>query len=122
MTKILAGKLTFALAGLFAFGQAQAHPSQVATYVYYSGTQPVGQSILSCEGFSQHWGSAPLANQAGAVSVVYSCATGSAIRIIIPTSVDPWVQANFCNTTGICDEGPGLVNGAGVLVPGFNSN
>jgi len=32
--KILAAKLTFALASLFAFGQVQAPPSQVLTSVY----------------------------------------------------------------------------------------
>lgn len=123
MKKLLAGKLTFALVGLFALGQAHAIPSQVATYVYYNGTQPVGQSIRNCDGTAQHWGSAPLATQASAVSVVYACPSMAAKRVIFPTSIDPWVQANFCLTASICDEGPRpIVGTTGPLEPGFNSD
>jgi hypothetical protein len=122
MKKFLAAKFALAAAGLFALGRAQALPSQVVTYVYYSGTTPIGQSIRGCDTAAEHWGTATLATQPAAVSVTYSCATRTAIRVSFPTSIDPWVQANFCNTTGICEVGPQEIAGGGVLESGLFSN
>jgi hypothetical protein len=122
MKKLLAGKFALAIAGLFALGQAHAVPSQVVTYVYYNGTVPIGQSIRGCDSAAEHWGTATLATQSQAVAVAYSCATRTAIRVTFPTSIDPWVQANFCNTTGICELGPQEIQGGGVLVPGMFSD
>jgi hypothetical protein len=122
MKKLLVSQFVLAVAGLFALGQAHALPSQVVTYVYYSGTTPIGQSIRGCDSAAEHWGTATLATQSSAVAVTYSCATRNAIRVSFPTSIDPWVQANFCNTTGICEVGPQEITGGGVLVPGLFSD
>ena len=122
MKKLLAAKFSLVAAGLFALGQAQAVPSQVVTYVYYSGTTPIGQSIRGCDSPAEHWGTATLATQSQAVAVAYSCATRTAIRVTFPTSIDPWVQANFCNSTGICELGPQEIQGGGVLLPGMFSD
>jgi hypothetical protein len=118
-----ARKAAFALLGLglCTVGAAQAVPASVVTYVYYSGAQPVGQSILYCNGIQQHWGQALLADQHNAVAVTYSCSSGNATRISYPTNLDPSVKANFCNT-GICEVGPEPIPGAGELLPGLFSD
>jgi len=97
-------------------------PSNVATYVYYSGTQIIGQSILYCDGKQQHWGDAFLDNQQNAVQVLFSCSSGQTTRVSYPVGLDPWVKANFCSTTNQCEVGPWPVNGHGALLMGYTSD
>lgn len=108
--------------GVFVAGEAKALPTTVNSYVFYSGTQIVGQSILYCDGTPQHWGDAPSTGIHNAVAVTYSCGNGNATRVSYPTTIDPWIHANFCLQSGVCEVGPKAVPEAGVFEPGLYSD
>lgn len=91
---------------------ALAVTTKATIYVFYSGTQAVGQSILYCDNQTQHWGDASQHNLGNAVSVTYSCDTDMATYVGYPAAIDPWVKTNFCGSTGICDGGPNPIIGA----------
>lgn len=96
-------------------GKANAVTTTGRTYVFYSGTQVIGQSLLYCNNDQKHWGDASQYNLINAVSVSYSCDTGFVIRVAYPANIDPWVKANFCSQTQACQTGPWPVAGAPAL-------
>lgn len=102
--------------------EAEALPANVVSYVFYSGAQPIGQSIRYCNGNAQHWGDARSSNLANAVAVTFSCSTGLTTHVAYPAAIDPWVTANFCSESGLCEVGPWPVPGAGTLLPGLYSD
>ncbi|GAA0901908.1 hypothetical protein KR767_05715 [Luteibacter anthropi] len=122
MRKLSAGLAGIFVTGMLMAGSAQALPKFVTTYVFYSGTQAIGQSILYCNGVRQHWGEAVSTNLDNAVSVTYSCVTGDAMRVGYPTGIDPWVKQNFCSTSAACEVGPWPIPGAGTLLNGSYSD
>jgi len=103
-------------------GRAEALPPNATSYVYYSGQQVIGQSILYCDGNRQHWGDARSNNLSNAVAVTFSCGTGLTTHVAYPAAIDPWVTANFCSQSGLCEVGPWPVPGAGTLLSGYYSN
>jgi hypothetical protein len=123
MNKLLAMVAGVVVTSAFAVGEAQALPVQVVSYVFYSGTQAIGQSIRYCNGVAQHWGTAQGNNLANAVGVTYDCETNDVKSVGYGSGVDPWVKQNFCAETGICGFGPDVINGAtGPLQNGLYSN
>jgi hypothetical protein len=116
----LAGLLAAVAAGVPRY--AQAAPVNATSYVFYSGQQVIGQSILYCNGNRQHWGDARSDNLSNAVAVTFSCASGLTTHVAYPAAIDPWVQANFCSQSGLCEVGPWPVPGAGTLLSGYYSN
>ncbi|MGE7136455.1 hypothetical protein ACQKIE_02395 [Luteibacter sp. NPDC031894] len=98
-----------------ASSDASAVVTQGRTYVFYNGTQVIGQSLMYCNNAEKHWGEASQHNLANAVSVSYSCSDGFAIHVGYPANIDPWVKTNFCSQTQSCDTGPWPVAGAPAL-------
>jgi hypothetical protein len=99
----------------FVAGEANAVATHGSTYVFYSGTQVIGQSLLYCNNDQKHWGDASQYNLNNAVAVTYSCSDGTAIHVGYPANIDPWVKSNFCSQTGLCEAGPWPTNGAPAL-------
>lgn len=117
MKKLRMGMACLAIAGLglIAAGEANAVVAEGRTYVFYSGTQIIGQSMLFCSNDQKHWGQASRYNLNNAVSISYSCTDGTAIHIGYPANIDPWLKANFCAETVVCETGPWPVTGAPAL-------
>ncbi|UPG85548.1 hypothetical protein L2Y94_19975 [Luteibacter aegosomatis] len=123
MNKLLAMVAGVVVTSAFAVGEAQALPTQVVSYVFYSGTQAIGQSIRFCNGVAQHWGTAQSNNLANAVAVTYSCDSNDVKSVGYGANVDPWVRQNFCAETNICAPGPEWITGApGPFESGLYSN
>ncbi|QWT19769.1 hypothetical protein KPL74_18740 [Bacillus sp. NP157] len=123
MKMLVAGLVGLLGVGALSLPQvAEALPSKVNSYVFYSGSQVVGQSILYCNGVQQHWGDARSNNLANAVSVTFSCSSGETTHVAYPAGLDPSAKANFCSQSGLCEVGPWPVNGAGTLQNGLYSD
>lgn len=111
-----------AIVASFTSSNAEAVVTQGRTYVFYNGTQVIGQSMLYCNNDQRHWGDASQYNLNNAVSVSYSCSDGTAIHVGYPANIDPWVKTNFCSETQVCDTGPWPVAGAPALQFGLWSD
>ena len=117
------GALAFvAITASIAPGRADAVITQGRTYVFYNGTQVIGQAMTYCNNDQKHWGDASQHNLANAVSVSYSCSDGFVIHVGYPAAIDPWVKVNFCSQTQVCDTGPWPVAGAPALEFGLWSD
>jgi hypothetical protein len=114
MKMLLIGMLVATGSALIS-GEAEAVVTQGHTYVFYNGTQLIGQSLLYCNNAQRHWGDASQHNLDNAISVSYSCDDSRAIHVGYPANIDPWVKANFCSQTGVCDDGPEPTLGAPAL-------